>query len=157
MSQILGCPRVPQENRKFESFVNDVRFDMRAFAYGKKKTPATDKFNKNLSSYTMRRHKGFSRKGHTNKMSFHSPESDGTVQRRCQENFTIPNFYWLNTEKQTENRFHKLRQQTHFSASKKQKYRAVSCKVSVCPVIVKSFSETWMKQDALYYLVILCT
>ena len=41
---------------------------MRAFAYGKKKkTPATDKFNKNLSSYTMRRHhlrrhKGFSRR-----------------------------------------------------------------------------------------------
>lgn len=28
-----------------------------------KKTPATDKFNKNLSSYTMRRHKGFSRRG----------------------------------------------------------------------------------------------
>lgn len=29
----------------------------------KKKTPATDKLNKNLSSYTMRRHKGFSRRG----------------------------------------------------------------------------------------------
>ena len=124
---------VPKELAKFWRYTVTLNF---AYCVGQIST-ITDDLHKILSSYTTTQHIRLAQLNtplntRTNKMSFHGPESDGTVQRSCQENFTIPNIYWLNTAKQKKNSISNVNDYTRSLPEKQE-------------------------QQAWHYLVILCT